>query len=436
MNWLVVLAIFGIVVLPRPLWQALSRRRGLWVLTAGAAVVGATAWLSHPEGLGAISTSLSFWFADWVDRDSPYTLGWFFIRIVTDEPLIFVFGLSGLWTLLRNQSMPGQEGLEYRIGWLLARPFLAGWLLWGLLLTLGPARSPQALAMVALPLLLLSAQVLASVFAVMQQGVAWRENGILTAILTILFFYVAFRLAEFSNSVSIEGAQLPILLLIMAIMLLLVVTYALWIDGRQARIVMVGTVTTLLLLWTLSSSWALNHHFDLRYPDGFFASYTNPDVTALVDNIKMLSAQRHGDATEIAIQVEMDETPDPVLGWYLRDMRNLTWVLAPGAVNGQNPPIVLTARDSSGVAGLSTAYLGSSYAIRDHWLPTDLIGTEITAPVNPEVGFIERTRERLNSLWNARVRTLLRWMIYHKSPTLPPTDQVVLWVATESTANQ
>ncbi len=200
-------------------------------------------------------------------------------------------------------------------------------------------------------------------------------------------------------------------------------------------------MASLLLACTVSSSWQLNQRFELAYPDGFFATYTNPDVRRLVADLQMLSAQRRGDATQMPIQVEMLGAPDPVLGWYLRDMRNLTWVLAPGVVDGQSPPVVLMLSDAQGgaasdsaVSGLAANYLGSRYALRDHWLPTTLTAVEVPPPSpTAELGWLARTQERLNTLWAARWRTGLRWWLYREAPAIPPSDAVIFWVAADAT---
>jgi hypothetical protein len=424
-NWLVVLALFTVIVLPAAVWQPLVAQRALWLLLIGVAVGGATGWLANPAGIGALSTSLTVWLSGWFAGPEPYPLQWLWIRVVTDIPLITFFGLIGIGVAWRSRS--GDRGPQTR--------FLAAWLLWGLILVLVPGRSPLVLAMVGLPLLFFAAQRLTSLIQEAQFGVAWRENGLLALVLAILFVVFAFLLASFSQSPTLNNSLARTLILILVFIILLVLAYALWINGRQARLVIGSGMGLLLLLWTINSTWALNQHFDLYYPDGFFAGYTNPDVRALADAVAMLSAQRHGDATELALQVEMAGVPDPVLGWYLRNMRNLTWVLAPGLVNGQSPTVVITPADSTGVDGLRSNYLGSSYALHDRWLPTLLIGAETVAPP-PDAGFFERMQQRLNGFWSARVHNLLRWMIYHRTQTLPPTEQVVLWVATPGEAGQ
>lgn len=426
-NWLVVLTLFILFVLPVSLWNALVRRPSFWALTIGAAIVGATGWLARPEGLSALSTSLSVWFTQWRGDEASYPLTWVLIRLVTDAPLLLLFGLVGLWSGWRGVlAVDGSHRTR----------FLTAWLLWGILLLLVPGRDPLILGMVGLPLLLLAATGLVVLLQDIGLGLAWRESGLLAVILAILFLSFAFWLASFTNNANFDTVLARTLALLVVLMLLLIVAYALWLDGRQARVVMGSGVGLVLLLWMLGSSWALNVHFDLPYPDGFFASYTNPDARTLASAVETLSAQRHGDAGEMAFQVEMAGAPDPVLGWYLRDMRNLTWVLAPGAVNGQNPPVVITLPGSTGVSGLSASYLGSSYALRDYWLPTQLIGTEASPAPAPATGFIARIQQQLNLVWSARIHNLLRWMIYHKVATLPPNETVVLWVATAEGSGQ
>jgi hypothetical protein len=219
------------------------------------------------------------------------------------------------------------------------------------------------------------------------------------------------------------------MLVILVLLFLILLAYTLWLDGRQARLAAGALLALILFMCTISSSWQLNQRFDLAYPDGFFASYTNPDVRQLAANVATLSAHQRGDAGELALQVEMAGTPDPVLGWYLRGMRNLRWVLAPGVVDGQSPPVVITLSQDSAVNQLAASYMGNRYALRDHWLPATLAANEIpeTTPA-AELGFSARLQEQLNTRWSARWRGQLRWALYREAPAIPPTDEVVLWV--------
>jgi len=421
-NWLVVLGLFAIFVMPISVGRAVTNRPTLWLLSGGAAIVGATGWLAHPEGLGSLSTSLSIWVQSWTAGNDPYPLGWLWIRFVTDIPLLILFGIIGVTVMRSSMERTIKQ----------AHHFFACWLLWGIVLVLLPGRTPLALAMVGLPLLFFAAEGLAQLWRSAQFGVAWRENGFLVMVLAILFLSAIFWFAGFSNNSTFDDSIAGTLALIFILMILLIFAYALWIDARQAWLVAASGIGTVLLLWTLSSMWALNHHFEPKSPDGFFQSHTDSDIRNLVDAVTMLSAQRHGDAGELALQVQMAGTPDPVLGWYLRPMRNLMWVLAPEvnrANSGDNPPVVITLSGESDTAGLNTTYLGSSYTVRESWLPTMLIGAEAAVVSNPDANVLSRWNERLNAIWSARIRNLWRWIVYHESTSTPQSDGVVLWVA-------
>lgn len=429
---LVVLVLFCWLCLSLAHLQGWLRQPTVWALVAGAAVVGATGWLARPEGLGAISTSLTVWLSQITGAGATvdYSVGWLLGRFLVDQPLVLLLGLIGLGAAWRTQAVTvapeEQKGLR----------FLIAWFLWGVLLVSLPGRSPYVMVMVSLPLLLLAAYGLQLLLQETRNGVAWRENSLLAAVLTILLISFAFWLAALTNNVTFDGLLARTLLIILVLIFLITLAYTFWLDGRQARFT-TGTLLALLLLaWTISSNWQLNQRFDLAYPDGFFAAYTNPDVRRLAADVQMLSAQRRGDAGEMPVQVEMTgQEPfgrDPVLGWYLREMRNLQWVLAPGMVDGQSPPVIITLSADSTVDQLASSYLGSRYALRDHWLPTILTANEAPAPlITEEMGFGARLQERLNTLWTARWRALLRWSIYREAPAIPPSDGVILWVVAD-----
>jgi 4-amino-4-deoxy-L-arabinose transferase-like glycosyltransferase len=437
-SMLVVLALFYWLC-ASPISQAWFRQSGWWVLVAGAAIVGATGWLARPEGLGAISTSLTVWLQQITGSDGTpaYPLSWLGWRLLLEQPLLLVFGLLGL-AAYRGQSAVGAEAMPGQQGWL---RFLTLWLLWGLLLALAPGRAPLSIGLLVLPLLFWAAYGLTLLVEQAQAGVAWRENALLISVLSILLISFTFWLAALGNSTSFDATLARTLLVILVLIFLILLAYTLWLDGRQTRLVVGALLALILFVCTISSNWQLNQRFDLAYPDGFFASYTNPDVRQLAANVQTLSAHQRGDAGELALQVEMVGTPDPVLGWYLRDMRNLSWVLAPGVVDGQSPPVVITLSDAhrldevrtesqdSAVNQLAASYTGSRYALRDHWLPATLAANAI--PENSaaaELSFADRMQERLNTLWSARWRGQLRWALYREAPAIPPSDGVILWV--------
>ncbi|MCB0189500.1 MAG: hypothetical protein KDE31_34750, partial [Caldilineaceae bacterium] len=89
-SWLVVVALFAWLCLPRASIQLWLRDGGWWTLVAAAAVLGATGWLARPEGLGAISTSFTVWLQQITGSGvtEPYTLSWLGWRLLLEEPLL------------------------------------------------------------------------------------------------------------------------------------------------------------------------------------------------------------------------------------------------------------------------------------------------------------------------------------------------------------
>lgn len=434
-SLLVVVALFAWFCLPGDYLQTWLRDGRWWTFVACAAVVGATGWLARPEGLGAISTSFTVWLQQITGRGltEAYSLSWLGWRLLLEQPLLVLFGLGGLGFYGRNyrqQASSNGEPTLYYAAWM---RFLTAWLVWGGLLVLLPGRTPLALGLVSLPLLFWAAHGLLLLLQQARDGVAWRENSLLIAILVILLTSFAIWLAALTTNTTFDGTLARTLLIIWVLILLIILAYTLWLDGRQARLATGALLALGLLAWTVSGNWQLNQRFDTAFPDGFFASYTNPDVRQLAANVQMLSAQRRGDAGELPVQVEMVGSPDPVLGWYLRDMRNLAWVLAPGLVDGQSPPLVITLSEESAVNQLASSYLGSRYALYDHWLPATVTATEVPAGSSAaELGLGARLQERLNTLWTARWRGLLRWVFYREVPATPPSDTVILWVVAEA----
>lgn len=148
-SLLVVLALFYWLCTAES--QTWLRQSGWWTLVAGAAIVGATGWLARPEGLGAISTSLTVWSQQITGSDTvvAYSLGWLGWRLLIEQPLLLFFGLVGL-AVYQGQHRVADEAPTQPSGWL---RFLTLWLLWGVLLALAPGRTPLSIGLLALPLI-------------------------------------------------------------------------------------------------------------------------------------------------------------------------------------------------------------------------------------------------------------------------------------------
>jgi hypothetical protein len=439
-NFVVVLALFVWQFDPRGSAlraRALLQRETLLLLLV-AAVLGATAWLAQPAGLGLVSTSISLWLEQFSGGDVFYALRWWLLRLVVDVPLALVMGLIGLARLWLVRSTVDDEAEAARLpmgattAW---RGFITLWFCWGLVLGLLPGRNPYSLPMIGLPLLVAAADLIALLIDRLRRAAVGREAWLLLLLVSVLLIAAillgAALLVQFTLDFSITRGMLLYVLLAG----LTVVLYALWSDWTQTRSLVGLYAAALLLLVTLSSNWQLNQLMQPLEPDGFFAAETDPDIERLAADIHLLSAQRTGDATEMAVEVQMREPPaegdaarpHPLLGWYLRNMRNLRWVLAPAPDSppGVHPPLVVTFSDTADDPALA-GYMGSQYRLEAEWLPTQLFPTDSPPPAAGAP-----LAERLNQQWGGWLRDLLRWMVYRKVRTLPPSEAVVLWVKNE-----
>ncbi len=422
---------------PAKLIGSLTLPRTAWLLGIAAALLGATGWLARLGGLGLISRSLSAWILLVTgDPAVPYPLSWPFLRLWVDTPLTLLFGLLGLTQLWLGRS-PGadvtatmMEPLATRHSPLAThRPwrwFLSGWLLWGLVLILLPGRNPLSLPMLGVPLILLAAMAGGKIFRPFQRNLPWLESLLLLGVLSILLVFLTFSVWYLTAQGQLEFMRALVLLLFMALALLLILMFALWSDWPQTRFVVGCYVGALLLLVTVSNCWRLNQRLDPGERNGFFAQFTDPDVRRLALDVHTLSAQRVGDATQIAVLAQMTTQPDPVLGWYLRDLHNLSWVLAPKVQTAadQAKPLVITFDTPTADDQQLVDYMGSRYAVRGVWLPSALT-KNVNIATDPAGGL----SARLSSLWVGQLRTFLRWVLYREVKETAPTEKVILWVA-------
>ena len=405
-----------------------------------AILLGSTAWLARLEGAGFVSSSISFWVAQLSGSQSEgapaigalYPISWVGLRLLIDQPFLLVFGLAGLvlGLLARRRG-------EWSIAQKRWSSFVVGWLLVGVFLLLLPGRGPFSLFMIGLPLLVAAAYTLNRVITMARSAVGQLDGWILLVLLAVLTFSGNIYLNVLVGQRQFNGSTVLTIVAIFAIALLSVILYSLWAT-RQEAVGIAGLFVALLLLSsTLSSSWSLAHRFDLQEPNAFFAHYTDPDVRRLAENIAMLSARRVGDAGEMPVQVQLRAEADPLLGWYLREMRNLSWSPAPAAdAATTRKPLLITYLDSGYDGQANENYLSGDFGLRLSWLPSQLPHYQ-PPPVPPEGsadapaaggGFLERMNNRLSERWSSETQPLLRWMRYRKIPGMPPSERVLLWV--------
>jgi hypothetical protein len=379
-------------------------------LAAATAFLAATGWLVQPAGLTYVSSSFTHWLS-WItgSAEATYSLGWAFLRLLVDEPLALVFGLGGLAFLLvrlRRGSVVegGHEQVRTPVQddprWLL---FLLGWTAWGILFMLFPGRNPNSLALLSLPLLLTSALVVDQLVQYSVHRFDMGDGLLVVGGLGVLIVTTGLLTSVFSQDILAAGFNLQglILYLVLPVLALFFTWWAGWRVTSQALGML---AVTLLFLFTVRSAWFLNMRNDLPRGADLLAVTTHQDIRLLVSDVRKLSAIRVGDDTEIPVQVQMAGSPDPVLGWNLRMMRGLQWVLSPQvAPDSRVAPLVITMLDEVERVSLPDHYIGSDYGLTRIWSPTDL----------QEFG--------------ARVR----WIMYRQVKKPTPVRSIVLWAKEE-----
>lgn len=402
--------------------QLLARNQLVWSIAT--LLVAASGLLFNPQLLGAVSRSLSLWLAGLTSSANDYPLSWWLVRLWADQPLLVVFGAIGFLLLLRQIRSDVEDIDGANEKWLILI-----WLVWGVLLGIAPGRSPLALPMIGLPLLFMAATTLSLLFNQEWDEFDWSEGRLFFGLLVVLFVSGLLYTISTINSTVFDAETLQPIGLMIGLGLLLTLLYALWINGRQALVILGYLSTAVLFVATLSANWQLNYHDDAVTPDGFYASATHVDVRRLASDVATISAQRYGDAASMPVLVELDSNmqPNPILGWYLHESQ-VRWVA--GASTGEGiepPPLLITTHsdgtESGGTGGIATSYMGSTYRVQYHWLPNDL-------QVNPDgVTNLDGAtwRERIGAGWTSGWRARLRWLIYRESKAPLPIDPVTLW---------
>lgn len=400
-------------------------RRLLWVAPA-AFVLAATAWFAHLGGLAAVGASFSAWLGLLASPVADgYPFSWAALRTFADEPLALALGLAGLALLWRDRRR-GHHSLVYG-DWPL---FLSLWIGWGLLHLLLPGRSPWALPVLALPLLLAAGHAAAALVERRPQGVEPREAAALLGGLFVLSIAAFFWFLGLVNGFTFDLTAAFTVVLIGALMAALSALYAAWAGLRPALHLVALFIAAVLAVAQLSASVTLSHVVDPARPPGLFERTAHPAVRTLSADVSHLSAVRVGDPGEMPVQAQSSPTPDPLLAWHLRAMRNLTWTPGPAAelVNGRAPLLITTA--AAPPAGeLADSYMGTDYDIAQSWLPSELLTGELPPPpeLSPDLTLWQRWERQLDRGWSARWRPLWRWLIYRELPVRPPAQSVVLW---------
>jgi len=447
-NFIPVVAWWGWLLYADLVEAQMFRRRWLpWL--AGAVVLGATFGLARMDGLAWLASGMSMWIAQFDGQSAgpllptlagSYDLWWPWLRLWTDAVLLALLGIGGVVALtLRVRTVDGRAGVR-RTAQAKLLGLCGGWLVWGTILCLVPGRSPFALPMLGLPLLLLSAYFLDGLLWHIPRNLDWREASAVVLTLLILLVSGFFWLTALLASRNFDPVLAQAALIIFGLAVVILVAFGAWANRRDAAWIAASLCTALLLVVYVRSSWKLNFGSVEVEPAGWQATMAHPEMRLLVNDMETLSSHRVGDPYQLPVQVQMTayETrdgqsvparPDPVLGWELRNMRNLTWVTGPQVAEDADPlPLVLTpAMDGDEMAQLDlpSTYAGSRYHVDAWWLPSTLAEDDVA----PQDGGDEDVIRE----WSRAMQPWWRWFVYREATIAPQTRDVILWAPLDIT---
>ena len=370
--------------------------------------LGSTALLLHWRGLGVAADLLSAWLGSFFPQAGGYPWYWPALRLLLDEPLVLFAGLAGVvWGLRRRDKLTTA---------------LAAWAGVALLATtLAGGRQPGDLLLVVLPLALLAGQALrplaeTAYFKAQSAKTlpanwlseddvefdvgGWKfEMGLLLAVMLVLLVTLAIWLAAYSRTYT--GEYLWVALAPVGLLLVITVLYGFW-GGWAVTARAAGAAALLVLvLFSVSLAWGLNLDFAPARRGAVLQEVGAYGLRSLPATLEILSSQQADDPHELEIDVVTEgEQHDltPLLGWALRDFVQLRWV--EDRVPADAAPAVVAPEALE--LPLGESYAGQDFPLIARWTPQGLSG---------------------KPLW--------RWLLYREATAAPPMESVVLWVRTD-----
>lgn len=407
LAWLLLpLILFAIALNGRPISRLSPLERGrAAVVFAATVLIGSSALLTHISGLATIAESLGVAIAHLTAGSEAvvYPLQWGLLRLLVDEPFLVLFGGSGLVVALKQQwavkashteTLAASETLHTTAIW---QRVLAAGVGWGLLCLLLPGRTPLSLLVLGLPLLLLAAGTAAALLRfglsrLKQLEASWAACATMGILLVTAFFWTGNAVTALRDD-NFEPGLLAFYLLLPVLGVFFV-----WWSGLRTSGQMLGLLLlTVFFLAHISSSWMLNLRPDIQRRS-LFVETAADELTLLVQDVARLSSLRAGDPTEAVLYLLVRPQVQPFYAWHLRTMRHIRW--GPDSDPMALDASALVVRDAGASLYVADDFIGSSYSVIQHWLPTDLAG----------------------------LSQYLLWALYGERPHKPLFQEVELWV--------
>lgn len=349
-------------------------------LFAALTVLMATGLLVNLHGLQATLDLFSGWLARFAPVADPLPWHYYLSLLLVYELPILVFGLAGASYLWRRDTFS---------------TFLICWLGVGLLLySLMGNKPPSGVLLILLPLTLLAGRAIADLLYLVREGEQWAWTRLLVLICLPALFHLLTQLAAFSDPID-PGDPRNLMLALLSVFFIscLVLTVGLLaLDWRSA--VRSGGLVVLVFLGGLMFrvSWRLNQAVPANAFEVLSDKTTSRDVRNLIRALENLSNQQEGQRQTIDIAVTGGE--DPLLAWYLKDFRDLSFV---SELSSSPATVVITPFPASEYL---PDYRGARYRLQSSWRGEGLTGHD-----------------------------LVNWYLFRESLQPPTHTEVVMWVA-------
>ncbi|MCL5961131.1 MAG: TIGR03663 family protein [Chloroflexi bacterium] len=395
---------------------------GLLILAAGAILLQTT-FLTSLGHLGA-SVGSPGYPAPGESIAAPLSWYFYLVALPLYEPVLVVFGTVGLiyWWLLGRQPAEERSGVRRRItlepsdggegNWHLSESFsiwfLSFWVGVALVFyTVLPARRPEFLLQIALPLALLAGMFVGSFLKQVEWRELWDRRAFYLAFvfLLVLASIVAFLgLMGEKSGTPVESARQIAQGIALAVLVLVVlavaVRFVMLLGERRSWQIAGLTLLAILMAYSIHTAWGVSFNPSLQGVEPLALGRTSDEVPRLVGRLERLSRdltafQRSSEDITggKGLDIAIDENVRWPLEWYLRDFTAAKLFSGdnPGRASGAS--VIIVAKQNEGrLNGLVQGdYVSQGYRLT--WRPSGGIfgfGREAGFDMGQEVGQVVR----------------------------------------------